>query len=240
MIIEGKNPVKEALKSGQTINKLMALNKLYDAESNEIITLAKEKGVFVTFSTKEVLDKASVSGKHQGFVAEVTDFEYSSVDDIIESAKSKGEPLFMVILDGIEDPHNFGAIVRSCECAGVHGIVIGKHRACAVNDTVAKTSVGALSNMKIARVTNINQEILSLKKQGIWVYGAEADGESIYRTNLKGELAVVIGGEGDGVSELTKKNCDGIISLPLRGKINSLNASVACGIVLFEALRQRL
>ena len=240
MILTGKNAVREALVSGKTINKLMALSKLFDAESNEIIALAKQKGVFVNFVSKEALDQASAGARHQGFVAQVTDFEYSELDTIIADANAKNEPLFLVILDGIEDPHNLGAIIRSCECAGVHGIIMGKHRACPVNETVAKVSAGALSFVRIARVTNINQTILSLQKQNIWVYAAEANGTSIYKTNLKGNLALVIGSEGEGVSSLVKKNCDGIVSLPLLGKINSLNASVACGAVLFEAIRQRV
>lgn len=239
MIIEGKNAVREAIKSGQTINKLMAMTKLFDAESNELIALAKEHNVFVNFVSKEVLDNISPTKRHQGFVAQVTDFAYSEVDDILSEALQKGEHVFLVILDGIEDPHNLGAILRSCECAGVHGVIIGKHRACPVNETVAKTSAGALSRVKVARVTNISQTILQLQKQNIWVYAAEANGESIYKTNLKGDLALVIGSEGNGVSQLVKKTCDGIVSLPLMGSINSLNASVACGAVLFEAVRQR-
>ena len=240
MNIEGKNAVYETLKSGQTINKLMVMNKLFDAESNKIIKLAKEQGIFINFVEKEVLDKTSISKKHQGFIAQVTDFAYSDLDDILNEAKNKLQHIFLVILDGIEDPHNVGAIIRSCECAGVQGVVLGKHRACPINETVAKTSAGALSRIKVARVTNINQTIQYLKKQGVWVYAAEANGENIYKTNLKGDLAIVIGSEGEGVSSLVKKNCDGIISLPMQGNINSLNASVACGAVLFEAVRQRI
>lgn len=239
MIIEGKNVVFEAINSGTTINKLFVQNKLYDDFSNKIIALAKEKGIRINFCDKIVLDKKSVLKKHQGFVAEIVDFDYCDVEDIFSLAKERGELPFVVVLDGLEDPHNFGAIIRSCECAGVHGIIVPKHRSVLVNETVIKTSAGAISNVKIARVINLNNTIADLKKDGVWVYALEAGGESIYKTNLKGPLAIVVGGEGKGVSQLTKQKCDGIISLPLEGSVNSLNASVACGIALYEALRQR-
>ena len=238
MIIEGKNSVFEALKSGLTINKLMVQNNLNDNMSNQIIKLAKEKGVRIDFVSKEVLNKKS-SIRHQGFVCDTTDFKYGEVEDILNKASQKQEDPFIVILDGIEDPHNFGAIIRTCECAGVHGIIIPEHRACAVNDTVVKTSAGATANTIIARVGNINNTIDILKKQGVWVYALETGGEEMTKTNLKGSIAIVVGSEGQGVSRLTKEKCDGIVSIKLKGAINSLNASVATAIVIYEVVRQR-
>lgn len=235
MIISGKNSVTEALRAGNSVNKIQILKNGRGYE--EIIELAKDKKIRFEFVDKQVLDKQS--SFHQGVVADIVDFEYSEVEDILELAALKEEDPFIVILDGIEDPHNFGAIIRSAECSGVHGIIIAKHRAVPVNDTVVKTSAGAISNMKIARVSNINQTIDFLKNQNVWVYACESRGESIYKTNLKGSLALVIGSEGQGVSRLTTEKCDGIVSLPLLGKVNSLNASVACGIALYEAIRQR-
>lgn len=235
MIISGKNSVFEAIKSGITINRIWFLQgtKLND----DIIALAKQNKIRFEFADKQMLDKKSPH--NQGVVAEVVDFEYSEVEDILLVAKNKQEDAFILILDGIEDPHNFGAIIRSAECAGVHGIIIPKHRQVPVNDTVVKTSAGAISNMKIAKVTNINQTIDALKEEGIWVFGLEAKGENAYKTNLKGAIALVVGSEGYGISALTVKKCDGIISFPLKGKVNSLNASVASGIAVYEVLRQR-
>lgn len=238
MIIEGKNSVLEALKSGQTINKLMVQNNLNDNMSNQIIKLAKDKGIRIDFVSREVLDK-KCSNRHQGFVCDTTDFKYGEVEDILNLAQSRNEDPFIVILDGIEDPHNFGAIIRTCECAGVHGIIIPEHRACAVNDTVVKTSAGATANMIIARVGNVNNIIDILKKEGVWVYALEVGGEEMTKTNLTGSIAIVVGSEGKGVSRLTKEKCDGIVSIKLKGKINSLNASVATAVVVYEIVRQR-
>lgn len=238
MIIEGKNSVLEALKSGLTINKLMVQNNLNDNMSNQIIKLAKDKGVRIDFVSKEVLDK-KCSSRHQGFVCDTTDFKYGEVEDILNKAQNLNEDPFIVILDGIEDPHNFGAIIRTCECAGVHGIIIPEHRACAVNDTVVKTSAGATANTIIARVGNINNTIDILKKEGVWVYGLEVGGDEMTKTNLKGSIAIVVGSEGKGISRLTKEKCDGIVSIKLKGKINSLNASVATAVVVYEVVRQR-
>lgn len=239
MIIEGKNSVYEALESGTTINKIYALSNLSDGMSNKIIRLAKNKGLRVDFVSKNILDKLSQNGKHQGFIADIVDFTYSTVEDILNLAQEKNEPNFILILDGIEDPHNFGAIIRSAECAGVHGIIIGKHRACQVNDTVVRISSGAICNMKIAKVTNLNQTIQSLKDNGVWVYGLELGGKEIERVSLKGNVALVVGSEGRGITEQVQKNCDEIVSLEMHGKVNSLNASVATGIGLYEILRQR-
>ena len=238
MIIEGKNSVLEALKSNLTVNKLMVQNNLNDNMSNQIIKLAKDKGIRIDFVPKEVLDK-KCSNRHQGFVCDTTEFKYGEVEDILNKASTNNEDPFIVILDGIEDPHNFGAIIRTCECAGVHGIIIPEHRACAVNDTVVKTSAGATANMVIARVGNINNTIDILKKLGVWVYCLETGGEEMTQTNLKGSVAIVVGSEGKGVSRLTREKCDGTVSIKLKGKINSLNASVATAVVVYEIVRQR-
>ena len=239
MKIEGKNPVKEAINSGITINKLMVQNDLKDSLSNEIIAIAKQKRIRIDFVKKEVLDKKSETKRHQGFICETTEYKYCEIDEILNYAKEKGENPFIVVLDGLEDPHNFGAIIRTCECAGVHGIIIGEHRCVSVNETVLKTSTGAIMNMKIAKVTNINNAIEYLKQNDVWVFGLETGGQEIYKTNLSGSIAIVVGSEGNGISRLTRQKCDEIISLPLKGKINSLNASVATGIAVYEALRQR-
>ena len=239
MIIKGKNSVFEALQGNTTINKLYVLNNLNDTMSNKIIKLAKEKGVRIDFTDKSKLEKLSGGEKTQGFVAEVVEFDYCSLDEILEVSKIKGTDPFILILDGIEDPHNFGAIIRSAECAGVDGIIIGKHRCCAVTDTVVRVSAGAINNMKIAKVTNLNQTIELLKENNIWVYALELGGEELTKSNLKGSIALVVGSEGKGVSEQVKKNSDAVVSLKMYGNVNSLNASVATGVALFEIVRQR-
>ena len=239
MLIEGKNAVRQALDSEITINKLMVDRNL-EHRHDEIISAAYKKKIRVEFLPKMVLDKKSQTGHHQGFIAEAVEFQYSELEDILAKAKEKDETPFIVLLDGIEDPHNFGAIIRSCECAGVHGIIIPKNRACLVNETVIRTSTGAISNMLIAKVTNLKDAIDDLKDNNVWVYVAETGGEDIYKKKLNGAVAVVIGSEGNGVKQSIRSYCDGIITLPLKGKVNSLNASVACGIVVFEILRQKL
>lgn len=238
MIIEGKNSVFEAIKNGLTINKMIVQNNLTDNMSNEIIKMAKEKGIRIDFVSREVLDKKT-SNRHQGFLCEVTDFKYAEVEDILNKAKQKCEDPFILLLDGIEDPHNFGALIRTAECAGVHGIIIPEHRATPVNDTVVKTSAGATSNMLIARVGNLNNTIDILKKGNIWVYCLEVGGQELTSTNLKGAIALVVGSEGNGVSRLTKEKCDDVVSIKLKGSINSLNASVAGAIAMYEVVRQR-
>ena len=238
MQIEGRNAVREALGSKMTINKLM-IDKNLQNRKDEIVNLAVLNKIKVEFLPKALLDKKSITNHHQGFIAQVVDFSYCTVQEIIEKAKEKNEQPFVVLLDGIEDPHNFGAIIRSCECAGVHGIEKKKNRCCQVNETVIRTSTGAIANMPIAKVGNIKDAIEELKTNDLWVYAAEIGGENIYQQNLNKPIAVVIGSEGHGVREIVKSHCDGIITLPLKGKVNSLNASVACGIVVFEILRQR-
>ncbi|MCL2556290.1 MAG: 23S rRNA (guanosine(2251)-2'-O)-methyltransferase RlmB [Firmicutes bacterium] len=237
MKIEGKNAVLEALKSGTTIDKLIVQKGLKDPLSQRIIDEAKSKGIRVSFYEKTILDKES-SGKHQGFLAEVTDFNYSSVDEILNHAKQKDKPPFIVILDGVEDPHNLGSILRVAECAGVDGVIIPKHRSASINSTVIKVSAGAAAHVKVAKVTNISDTIESLKKQNIWVYCADMGGSDLYKADLKGAVALVIGGEDKGIGDRVKKCCDGVVAIPLKGQVSSLNASVATGIVVFEKLRQ--
>ena len=232
MKIEGRNSVYEALKSDDiTVNSLMVEKGM----ANSIIALARGKGVKVSFVDKSVLDKASIEGKHQGYIADITDFNYCEVEDIIAANPTP----FVVILDNLSDPHNFGSIIRACECAGVDGIIIGRNRQVAVTDTVVRTSAGAVAHMKIARVTNINNAIKQLQESGVWVYALDMDGQEITTANLTGAVALVVGSEGDGISPYTKKCCDGVVSLKLKGRVNSLNASVACGIAVYEVVRQR-
>lgn len=235
MQIEGKNAVREALRAGTTIEKLTIIKGASDRDSASVIALAREKGVKVVFVDKNVLDKESVTGRHQGMIAVVSDFTYSTLEDIVND-----ENPLIIVLDGVEDPHNLGSVIRVAECAGASGIVIGKHRSCQVNETVVRVSAGATQHVKIAKVTNINYAIEYLKEKNIWVYSADMDGESIYDTDLTGPCALVIGGEGDGVHQTTRKLCDGIVSLPMFGKVNSLNASVATGIAVYEVIRQRM
>ncbi|MDE7454607.1 MAG: 23S rRNA (guanosine(2251)-2'-O)-methyltransferase RlmB [Clostridia bacterium] len=232
MKIEGRNSVVEALRSDtQTVNSLM----VEKGSANSIIALAREQGVKISFVDRAVLDKESITGKHQGYIADVTDFVYCDVEDIIAASSQP----FVIILDGINDPHNFGSIIRTCECAGVTGIIIGKNRQVAVTDTVARCSAGAVAHIKIARVTNVNTAIKQLQQAGVWVYALDMDGQEITQTNLTGSVALVVGNEGDGIAHLTKSLCDGVVSLKLKGKVNSLNASVACGVAMYEVVRQR-
>ena len=239
MLIEGKNAVRQAIEANSTINKIF-IDKNYQGRKDEIINLAIQNRIKIEYLPKVALDKKSKTFHHQGYIAETVEFEYSSVEEIIKIAKNKESLPFIVLLDGIEDPHNFGAIIRSCECAGVDGIIIPKNRACQVNETVIRTSTGAISEMPIAKVTNLKDAIDQLKKNDIWVFGAEIGGENIYHKNLNLPIAIVIGSEGFGIKKSIQSYCDGIITLPLMGKVNSLNASVACGAVVFEILRQRL
>jgi len=239
MFICGRNAVKEALSSNVTINKIL-VDKNFEHRRDEVLKLASERKIKVEYVDKFILDKKSNGVRHQGFIAESVDFKYSTLDDMIEKAKTSKKLPFYVLLDGIEDPHNFGAIIRSCECAGVQGIIIPKNRACMVNETVIRTSTGAITNMPIAIVRNLKEAVDRFKEIGIWTFVAETGGENIYSKNLgKLPIAVIIGSEGNGVKQSLRTYCDGIITLPLQGKVNSLNASVACGIVIFEILRQR-
>ena len=239
MKIYGRNAVIEAMRSGATIDRLVAQKDLKDPVSNRIINDARDRGIKIFFRDKIALDRECEQGaRHQGFIAEITDFEYSDLDDILALAEKRGEPPFIIILDGVEDPHNLGSVIRVAECAGVHGVVIPRHRSVSVNDTVVKVSSGATAHLMVAKVTHVNDAIVELQKKGVWVYCADMDGDDVYSTNLKGSIAFVIGGEGKGVKRLTRELCDGVVSIPMFGKVNSLNASVATGIVIYEKIRQ--
>ncbi len=240
MKVEGRNAVRELILNGNTtIDKVIVQNNIHDSVISEIVDLMKQKKIRFQFVPVNVLNNDSVTKHHQGIIAYTSEFKYSTTEDILNLAKEKNEDPFILILDGIEDPHNLGSILRVCECLGVHGVIIEKTRACQVNETVIKTSVGATSYVKVARVANINNEIEKLKKQNIWVYACELGGDDLTKSNLTGGIAIVIGSEGRGTGKLTLKLCDGIVTIPQYGKINSLNASVATGIVLYEVSRQR-
>ena len=239
MRIEGKNAVNEALRAGKAVYKILINIDVTQVQFAGIVALAKKANVKIEYCERKILDGLSATKNHQGIIAEMEDFTYSGIDDILALALKRGEPPFVVILDGVEDPHNLGSVIRVCDCAGVHGIILPKHNACPINETVAKVSAGAIGHMLVAKVTNINSTVEELKKMGVWVYAAELGGENIYKQNLTGPLCLIIGSEGKGIHQLTKKICDGVVTLPMRGKVNSLNASVACGVVVFEALRQR-
>lgn len=238
MIIEGKNPVSEALKGNTTIEKLYVQKGSNEGVINNIVKSAREQRIVISFVDKTTLDRLSPSKRHQGILAMVTDFEYCSVEDILLYANLKKQSPFLLLLDGITDPHNFGSIIRTAECAGVHGIIIPKHRSATVNETVVKVSAGATEHIKIAKVVNINDTIRQLKQQNIYVYGSDMGGKPMYSVNLSGPIALVIGSEGEGIKRLTKELCDDIIKIDMFGKINSLNASVATAILLYERVRQ--
>jgi len=239
MEIYGRNSVREAVISEEQISKVFIRQDIVGKENQELIDLIKRANIDYKFVPKQYLDKIAGVNNHQGFVARISDFKYSDIEEIVAYANAKGEQLFLVLLDGIEDPHNLGSIIRTCECAGVHGVLIEKNRACEVNSTVIKISSGAASHVKVAKVTNIAQTIAKLKNMGVWAYALEAGENSIYKTNLKGDLALIIGSEGRGVRKVVRDKCDGVISLPMFGKVNSLNASNATAISVYEALRQR-
>ena len=238
MKIEGRNSVYELLKTDKEIDKILVRKDLQDEASKRLINVIKSHKVKIQLVDKYVIDKESESGRSQGFIAYVSDYKYFDLSDIVDGAKDKDG--FIVVLNEILDPHNLGSIIRVCECAGVDGIVISKDRSASVSDAVMRISEGALNHVKVARVVNVNNAIKELKSSGYWVYGTDSAGGEMYKTDLTGKIAIVIGGEDSGVKQLTKKNCDGIISIPMFGKVNSLNASVACGVVVYEAVRQRL
>ena len=238
MSIYGKNAVVEALRSDKAVYKVYAQDT-FRAKPGEVEALCKKKNIKLEYMDKMELFRLCKDEHHQGFVAEMEDFAYCELEDIIRLADSRGEQPFVVILDGIADPHNLGSILRVCECAGVHGVIIPKHDACPINSTVAKTSAGALEHMLVCKVTNLNTVIGHLKNLGLWIYAVELGGVNIYEQNLKGAIGLVIGSEGKGTSQLVQKNCDGVITMPMFGKVNSLNASVACGVAVFEVVRQR-
>lgn len=236
MIIQGRNAVTEAVKNGSTVEKVLLLKDAPKQNNFTLVKLCREKKITVQFVEKQALERLSPDGRHQGVIAVTTEFKYADVEEVLEK---KDKPLLILLLDGIEDPHNLGAIIRVAECAGVSGILLPRRRCCPVTDTAVKVSCGASEYVKIAKVNNLNDAIRDLKERGIFVLAADMDGQDIYKTDLTGDLAIVIGGEGDGVHSLTGKLCDGKIALPQFGQINSLNASVATGIVVYEAVRQR-
>ncbi|MDY2997681.1 MAG: 23S rRNA (guanosine(2251)-2'-O)-methyltransferase RlmB [Faecalimonas sp.] len=240
LMVEGRNAVIEAFRSGKPVDKLFVLDGCQDGPVRTIIREAKKHDTIINFVTKERLDQISETKKHQGVIAYAAAYEYSEVEDMLELAKKKGEDPFLILLDNIEDPHNLGAIIRTANLAGAHGVIIPKRRAVGLTATVAKTSAGALNYTPVAKVTNLAKTMEELKEKGLWFVCADMGGESMYRLNLTGPIGMVIGNEGDGVSRLVKEKCDFIASIPMKGDIDSLNASVAAGVLSYEIVRQRL
>ena len=238
--IEGRNAVIEAIRSGKPIDKLYVLDGCQDGPISTIKREAKKTDALIKYVTKERLDQLSQTGHHQGVIAQAAAYEYSEVEDMLAEADEKGEAPFLIILDGIEDPHNLGAIIRTANIVGAHGVIIPKNRAVGLTATVNRASAGALSYTKVAKVTNIGKTIEDLKKKGLWFACADMDGEIMYRQNLTGPIGLVIGNEGEGVSRLVKEKCDYVVSVPMKGEIESLNASVAAGVLAYEILRQRM
>ena len=238
--IEGRNAVIEAFRSGKPIDKVFILDGCQDGPMVTIRREAKKKDVMIKYVTKERLDQMSETGKHQGVIAYAAAYEYAEVSDVLEKAKEKGEDPFIFILDNIEDPHNLGAIIRTANLAGAHGVIIPKNRAVGLTATVAKASAGALNYTPVAKVTNLSQTIEELKKEGLWFVCADMDGEIMYRQNLTGPIGLVIGNEGEGVGRLVKSKCDLVARIPMQGDIDSLNASVAAGVLAYEVVRQRM
>ena len=238
--IEGRNAVLEAFRSGKTIDKLFVLDGCQDGPVKSIIREAKKTDTIINFVDKERLDRLAGTGHHQGVVAQAAAYEYAEVEDILKAAKDKGEAPFIFILDEIEDPHNLGAIIRTANQAGAHGVIIPKRRAVGLTATVAKTSACAINYTPVAKVTNISKTIEDLKKQGMWFVCADMDGTTMYDLNLTGPIGLVIGNEGSGVGRLVKEKCDFVASIPMKGDIDSLNASVAAGVLAYEIVRQRM
>ena len=240
MNIEGRNAVIEAFRSGKTVDKLYLLDGCQDGPVMTIKREAKKHETMVKYVTKERLDQMSQTGKHQGVIAVIAAYDYAEVEDILQKAREKGEAPFIFLLDNIEDPHNLGAIIRTANLAGAHGVIIPKNRAVGLTATVARTSAGALNYTPVAKVTNLSKTIEELKKEGMWFVCADMGGTSMYQLDLKGPMGLVIGNEGDGVSRLVREKCDFIASIPMKGDIDSLNASVAAGVLAYEIVRQRL
>ena len=238
--VEGRNAVLEAFRSGRVVDKLFVLERCEDGPVRTILREAKKHDTMVRFVKKERLDQMPETGKHQGVIAVTAAYDYAEVDDILNKAREKGEAPFVVLLDNIEDPHNLGAIIRTANLAGAHGVIIPKNRAVGLTATVARTSAGALNYTPVARVTNIARTIEELKKEGLWFVCADMGGTSMYQLDLKGPIGLVIGNEGEGVSRMVKEKCDFVASIPMKGDIDSLNASVAAGVLAYEIVRQRL
>lgn len=239
LTIEGRNAVLEAFRSGKTIDRLFVLDGCQDSSVRTITREARKQDTIITFVAKERLEQMSETGSHQGVIAYAAAYEYAEVDDILKEAEKKGEPPFIILLDNIQDPHNLGAIIRTANIAGAHGVIIPKRRAVGLTATVAKTSAGALNYTPVAKVTNMVKTIEELKEKGIWFICADMDGEQMYQLDLKGAIGLVIGSEGEGVGRLVKEKCDFIASIPMKGNIESLNASVAAGVLAYEIVRQR-
>ena len=240
LTIEGRNAVLEAFRSGKTIDKLYVLDGCQDGPIKSITREARKQDTIIHYVAKERLNQLSETGKHQGVIAMAAAYSYASVEDILNIAKEKGEEPFLFFLDNIEDPHNLGAIIRTANLAGAHGVVIPKRRAVGLTATVAKTSAGALNYTPVAKVTNLSNVIKELKKEGMWFVCADMEGTTMYQLNLKGPIGLVIGSEGEGVGKLVKENCDFMASIPMKGDIDSLNASVAAGVLAYEIVRQRM
>ncbi|MBE6043344.1 MAG: 23S rRNA (guanosine(2251)-2'-O)-methyltransferase RlmB [Clostridium thermopalmarium] len=239
-LIEGRNAVIEALKGDRTIENILVAKGDMTGSISKIMAIAREKNIVIKEVDRKKLDSMSATGVHQGVMAIVTPYKYYSIDDILDYADKKGEKPFIVILDEIEDPHNLGSIIRTAETCGVHGIIIPKRRNVGITPTVYKTSAGAIEYMRVAKVGNVNKAIDMIKERGVWVYGADMDGEAYcYQTDFSGAVALVIGSEGRGISKLTKEKCDGLVKIPMVGNITSLNASVAAGIMMYEVLKQK-
>ena len=239
-VIEGRNAVIEAFRAGKTIDKPFVLEHCKEGSMNTVLREAKKQGTVINYVKRERLDQMSETGKHQGVIAYIAAYEYGSVEDILKKAEDKGEQPFVIILDDIEDPHNLGAIIRTANLAGAHGVIIPKHRASGLTATVVKASAGAINYTPVAKVTNISKTIEELKEKGLWFVCADMDGTTMYDLDLKGPIGLVIGNEGKGVSRLVKEKCDFIAKVPMFGDIDSLNASVAAGVLAYEIVRQRL
>ena len=237
--IEGRNAVLEAFRSGKCVDKLFILDGCQDGPVRTIAREARKKDTIINYVAKERLDQMSKTGKHQGVIAYAAAYEYSEVEDMLKLAEERGEDPFLILLDNIEDPHNLGAIIRTANLAGAHGVIIPKRRAVGLTATVAKTSAGALNYTPVAKVTNLAKTMEELKEKGLWFVCADMGGESMYRLNLKGPIGLVIGNEGEGVGRLVKEKCDFVASIPMKGEIDSLNASVAAGVLAYEIVRQR-
>ena len=238
--IEGRNAVLEAFRSGKCVDKLFILDGCQDGPVRTIAREARKKDTIINYVSKERLDQLSETHAHQGVIAQVAAYEYSTVEDILAKAEEKGEPPFLILLDNVEDPHNLGAIIRTANLAGAHGVIIPKRRAVGLTSTVAKTSAGAINYTPVAKVTNLVRTMEELKQKGIWFVCADMGGESMYRMNLTGPIGLVIGNEGEGVIRLVREACDFTASIPMKGDIDSLNASVAAGVLAYEIVRQRL
>lgn len=239
-LVAGRNAVMEVLKGSRSVNRLLVANGSSEGSMREIIALAKEKGINIQFYDRSKLDAMAPGIRHQGVLAQVPPVQYAELEDILQIARDRNEPPFIVLLDELEDPHNLGAILRTADAAGVHGVLIPKHRSCPLSATVAKTSAGAVEHVPVARIGNMVQTIKKLKKEGLWVAAADMDGTDYYDTDLTGSLLLVIGSEGQGVGRLIKEQCDFVVRIPMVGKINSLNASVAGSILMYEAMKQRI